>query len=139
MSQNLLQKSFEILGEMIVRTEDVSSVSSKTKNINKVSLDMSSHSGKSQAIANADNIRTRDISLSKDKNISKDTQEIPILQTDKSLKDNSFPNDKHLLIGDNGPSKDRLLPKGKNPDYIVFFLEKERNIRISHKSHYHFI
>ena len=94
-----------------MRTEDVSSVSSKTKNINKVSLDMSSHSGKSQTIANADNIRTRDISLSKDKNISKDTQEIPILQTDKSLKDNSFLKDKHFLIGDNGPSKDRLLPK----------------------------
>ena len=49
MSQNLLEKCFERLGEMIVRTEDVYSVSSKTKNINKVGLDMLSHWGKSKA------------------------------------------------------------------------------------------
>ena len=46
MSQNLLEILFERLGEMIVRTENVSSVSSETKNINKVGLDMSSRSGK---------------------------------------------------------------------------------------------
>ena len=67
MSQNLREKCFERLGEMIVRTEDVSPVSSKTKNINKIDLDMPSYSGKSQATTTADNIRTRDISLSKDK------------------------------------------------------------------------
>ena len=43
MSQNLL----EILGEMIVRSGDVPSVSLETKNINKVGLDMPSHSKKS--------------------------------------------------------------------------------------------
>ena len=34
MSQNLLEKCFEILGEMIMRIEDVSLFSSKTKSIN---------------------------------------------------------------------------------------------------------
>ena len=46
-SQNLLEKCFERLGEMIMRTDDVSLTSSETKNINKVGLDMSSHSRKS--------------------------------------------------------------------------------------------
>ena len=58
MSQNLLETCFERLGEMIMRSEDVPSVSTETKNINKVGLDMPSHSGKSQATSNADNIRT---------------------------------------------------------------------------------
>ena len=57
-SQNFFEKCFERLGEMIMRIDDVSSVSSETKNINKVGLDMSSHSGKSQATTIADNIRT---------------------------------------------------------------------------------
>ena len=35
-SQNLLEKCFERLGEMIIRSDDVSSASSETKNINKV-------------------------------------------------------------------------------------------------------
>ena len=56
-SQNRLEKCFERLGEMIMRTHDVSSVSLETKNINKVGLDMPSHSGKRQAIAIVDNIR----------------------------------------------------------------------------------
>ena len=47
MSQNLLEKCFERMGEIIVMTEDVSSVSSETKNIKKVGLDMPSHMGKS--------------------------------------------------------------------------------------------
>ena len=93
-SQNILEKCFERLGEIIVRTDDVSSASSETKNIKKVGLDMPSHSGKSQATATADNIRTGDISLLKSKNISKGTQEMPILQKDKSL--NSFAKDKNL-------------------------------------------
>ena len=42
-SQNLLEKCFERLGEMILRSEDVPSVFSETKNINKVGLDMPSH------------------------------------------------------------------------------------------------
>ena len=58
MSQNLLEIFFEKIGEIIVRTEDGSSVSSETKNIKKVGLDMPSHPGKSQATTNADNIRT---------------------------------------------------------------------------------
>ena len=66
-SQNILEKCFERLGEIIVRTDDVSSVSLETKNIKKVGLDMPSHSGKSQATAIADNIRTGDISLLKSK------------------------------------------------------------------------
>ena len=41
-----------------MRADDVSSASSETKNIKKVGLDMSSHSGKSQETAIADNIRT---------------------------------------------------------------------------------
>ena len=57
-SQNLLKKCFEMLGEMITMTDDVSLVSSKTKNINKVGLDMPSHLGKSQATTIVDNIRT---------------------------------------------------------------------------------
>ena len=77
-SQNLIEKCFERLGEIIMRSDDVSSASSDTKNINKVGLDMSSHSGKSQATTIADNIRTGDISLSKGKNISKSIQEMPI-------------------------------------------------------------
>ena len=96
---------------MIIRTDNASSVSSKTKNINKVGLDMSSHSGKSQATTIADNPRTRDISLLKDKNISKGTHEMLILQKYKSLKDNSLPKDKHLPSGDSSSSKDKLLPK----------------------------
>ena len=48
MSPNLFEKCFEKLGEMIMRTDDVSSVSPETKNINKVGLDMSSHSGKAR-------------------------------------------------------------------------------------------
>ena len=43
MAQNLLEKCFEEMREIIVRTKDVSSVSSKTKNIKKVSLNMLSH------------------------------------------------------------------------------------------------
>ena len=70
-SQNILEKCFERLGEMIMRTDDVSSVSSKTKNTNKVGLDMSSNLGKSQATTIVDNIKTGDIPLSKGKNISK--------------------------------------------------------------------
>ena len=46
-----------------------------------------------------------------------------ILQKDKSLKDNSLPKDKHLPSRDDSPSKDRLLPKGENPDDIIFFPE----------------
>ena len=94
-----------------MRTDDVSSASSETKNMKKVSLDMPSHSGKSQAIATADNIRTGDISLLKSKNISKGTQEMPILQKDKSLNNNSLATDKNLSSGDNSPSKDKLLLK----------------------------
>ena len=43
---------------MIMRIDDVSSVSSETKNINKVGLDMSSHLRKSQTTTIVDNIRT---------------------------------------------------------------------------------
>ena len=57
-SQNLLEKCFERIGEIIVKTEDVSSVSLETKNIKNVGLDMSSHPGKSQATTNADDIKT---------------------------------------------------------------------------------
>ena len=124
--------SFEKMGEIIVRLEDVPSVSPETKNINKVNLDMLSHSGKSQATANVDNIRIGDISLSKDKNISKGIQEMPILQKDKSLKDNSLPKDKHLPSGDNSPSNDRLLPKGENSNDTLFFPEeKTENMSIT--------
>ena len=53
MAQNL----FENFESMIMRTEDASSVSSKTKNILKVALVMSSHMRKSQGTAKADDIR----------------------------------------------------------------------------------
>ena len=56
-----------------MRSDDVSSASSEAKNINKVGLDMPSHSGKSQATTITDNIRTGEISLPKGKNISKGT------------------------------------------------------------------
>ena len=73
-----------------MRTNDVSSTSSETKNIKKVGLDMPSLSGKNQATTIADNIRTGDISLPKSKNISEGTQEMPIIQKDKSLKNNNL-------------------------------------------------
>ena len=131
-SQNILEKCFERFGEIIVRTDDVSSTSSETKNIKKVGLDMPSHSGKSQATATADNIRTGDISLLKSKNISKDIQEMPILQKDKSLNNNSLTSDKNLSSGDNNPLKDKLLSKGENFDDILFFPEeKTENINTS--------
>ena len=95
-----------------MRSDDVSSASTKTKNINKVGLDMLSHSGKSQTTKIDDNIRTRDIFLSKNKNISKGIQEMPILQKDKSLKDNSL-------------SKDKLLSKRENSYDILFFPEEK--------------
>ena len=67
----------------------------------------------------------------KDKNISKGIQERPIIQKDKSLKDNSLPKDKHLPSGDNSPSKDGHLSKGENPDDTLFFpKEKMENISI---------
>ena len=47
MSQNLLERSFEDLENLIMRTEVVSSVSLETKNILKVVLDMLSPLGKS--------------------------------------------------------------------------------------------
>ena len=72
---------------------------------------MPSHSGKSQATAIADNIRTGDISLPKSIIISKGTQEMPIFQKDKSLKNNSIAKDKNLSSGDNSPSNDKLLFK----------------------------
>ena len=105
-------------------TDDVSSASSETKNIKKVGLDMPSHSGKIQATSTADNVRTGDISLPKSKNISKGTQEMPILQKDKSLKNDSLTKDKNLSSGDNSPSKDKLLSKGENSDDILFFQEE---------------
>ena len=64
--------------------------------------------------------------MPKSKNISKDTQEMPILQKDKSLKNNSLAKDKNLLTGDNSPSKDKLLFKGENSDDILFFFSKEK-------------
>ena len=101
-----------------MRTNDVSLVSLKMKNINKVGLDIPSYSGKSQATTIADDIRTGDISLFKGKNISKGIQEMPILQKDKNLKDNS-------------PSKDRLLSKGENSNKTLFFPE-EKNRKYIH-------
>ena len=99
-------------------TDDISSVSLETKNINKVGLDVSSHSRKSQATTITDNIRTEDISLSKRKNISKGIQEMSIFQKDKSLKDNSSP-------------KDMLISKGDNSYETLFFPEeKTKNISI---------
>ena len=98
--------------------DDISSVSLETKNINKVGLDMSSHSRKSQATTIANNIMTKYISLFKGKNISKGIQEMPILRKDKSLKDNSS-------------SKDILLSKGENSNETLFFHEeKTKNISI---------
>ena len=127
-SQNILEKCFERLGEIIVRTDDASSASSKTKNIKNVGLDMPSHSGKSQATTTADNIRTGDISLLKSKNISKGIQEMPIPQKDKSLNNNSLAKDKNLSSGDNSPSKDKLLSKGEIPMISFFFQRKKQKI-----------
>ena len=42
-----------------MRLENVPSVSLETKNINKIGLDMPSHSGKSQVIIIVDNIRKK--------------------------------------------------------------------------------
>ena len=86
-----------------MRTKDVSSISLETKNIKKVGLYMSSHPRKSQATVIANNIEIGDISLSKDKNISKGIQEMHILQKDESLKNNNLSKDKHLPSGENSP------------------------------------
>ena len=111
-----------------MRTKDVSSVSSKTENIKKVGLDMSSNLGKSQATTIADNIGTGDISLSKNKNILKGIQEIPIIPKDESLKNNSPSKDKHLPSGKNCPPKNKLLSKGENTDESSFFQRKNQKI-----------
>ena len=58
MAQNLFERSFDNLGNIIMRIEAASSVSSNTENITKVGLDMSSYQGKNQATENVDNIRT---------------------------------------------------------------------------------
>ena len=80
---------------------------------------MPSQLGKSQTTVIADNIMTGDISLSKGKNISKDIQEMPILQNDKTLKDTNS-------------SKDKLISKGENFDDIIFYLEEKiENIAIN--------
>ena len=96
----------------MMKSDDVSSASSETKNIKKVGLDMPSHSGKSQATTIADNLRTRYISLPKGKNISKGTQEMSILQKDKSLKNNS-------------PSRTNSSIKEKIPMISSFFQRKK--------------
>ena len=73
--------------------------------------------------------------MSKDKNISKCIQEMPILQKDKSLKNNSLEKDKHLPRGDNSPQKDKLISKGENSDDILFFPEeKTENIALNTSS-----
>ena len=60
---------------------------------------------------------------------------MPILQKDKSLKDNSFANEKNLSNGENSPSKDKLLFKGENANDILFFPEEKReNIAINTSS-----
>ena len=129
MAKNLFERSFENFESMIMMTEDVSSVSSETKNILKAALDMSSHMGKCQGIEKADDIRKLDIFLSKDKIISKGIQEMPILPNDKILVNNSPSQGK---AQDNSPSKDKLLSEGENPDDILFFLEeKTENIPIN--------
>ena len=50
---------------------------------------------------------------------------MPIIQKDKSLKDNSLSKDKHLQSRDNSPPKDKLLSKGGNLDDILFFPEEK--------------
>ena len=50
---------------------------------------------------------------------------MPIIQKDKSVKDNSLPKDKHLLSGDNNSSKDRLFPNEKI-HMIPFFFPEEK-------------
>ena len=47
MAQNIFERSFKNFENIIMRTEDVFSISSETKNILKVALDMPSHIGKS--------------------------------------------------------------------------------------------
>ena len=89
MAKNLFKRSLQIFESMIMRIEDASSVSLDTKNILKVALDMSSHMGKRQGTTKANDIRKEDISLSKDKNISKGIQKMPIIPKDKSLVNNS--------------------------------------------------
>ena len=59
----------------------------------------------------------------KDKNISKNIQEMPIIQKDESLKNNNPIQGKNQ---DNSPpKKNKLLLKGENPNDILFFLEEE--------------
>ena len=57
--------------------------------------------------------------------MSKGIQEMPILQKDKRLKNNSLAKDKNLSSGDNSPLKDKLLSKGENSDDILFFQEEK--------------
>ena len=60
---------------------------------------------------------------------------MPILQKDKSLKNNSLGKDKHLPSGDNSPPKDKLLYEGENSGDILFFAkEKTENIAINTSS-----
>ena len=50
---------------------------------------------------------------------------MPILQKDKSLKNNSIKKDKRFQSGDNNPSNDKLLSKGENLDDTFFFPEEK--------------
>ena len=76
--------------------------------------------------------------MPKSKNISKGTQEMPIIQKDKSLKNNSLAKDKNLSSGDNNPSKDKLLSKGENSDDILFFLEEKTENNVINTSSFIF-
>ena len=128
-AQNLFERSFEELEFLIMRTKDISSVSSEAKNILKVDLDMSSHMGKNQILANADNIGVKDASQSSDKNILTGIQEMSILSKDKSLKIHSSNKDKTLPKEDNSPSKDKLVSK-KETSYDILFFLKEKIVNI---------
>ena len=59
---------------------------------------------------------------------------MPIIQKDKSLKNNSLAKNKNLSSGDNSPSKDKLLSKGENSDDILFFLEEKIEINVINTS-----
>ena len=125
LAQNILEKSFEELEFLIMRRKDISPVSSEAKNILKVDLDMPSHTGKSQMLADADNIGIKDASRSSDKNILTGIQEMAIISKDKSLKIHSSNKDKPLLKEDNSHSNDKLLSKGETSDDIIFFRKEK--------------
>ena len=127
MSQNFFEKCFEKLEKMIIRTKYVFLVSLKTKNINKIRLDMSYNSKKGQIITNDNNIRIEDIST---KIPQKRAQKMPIfLNTNTFIMNITVPTNTFSLYCYNFTTNSKVvilkLPKKKKHVFLGNFAIKK--------------